>query len=175
MAFSSQSVMTLANADGRSADCNARRRSWRPKPYGSLYDVIDKTHVFLHEISGTVAGMPSALGGALARGFRRALPAGYGSGKAVVLRPMSRRTPDCDCASGTNVPRQRGLTSLPASPEARFTGKHDRLIAMFDANLVEDPGDVIADRFFRESKRCGELRIVEALGDAFQNGPLTRS
>jgi hypothetical protein len=33
------------------------------------------------------------------------------------------------------------------SSEARFAGKHDGLVAVFDANLVEHPRDVIANRF----------------------------
>ena len=63
----------------------------------------------------------------------------------------------------------------PAGPaETRVTGKHDRLITVFDANLLEDPGDMIADRFLRELKRPGDLRIIEALGNALEHGPFAQ-
>ena len=40
---------------------------------------------------------------------------------------------------------------IPAGPaEAGFAGKHDGLITVFDANFVEDPRDVIANRFLRK-------------------------
>src|SRR5882724_1424837 len=57
-------------------------------------------------------------------------------------------------------------------PEARVAGPNDRLVTMLNADLVENPRDVIANRFFRETERAGNLRIVEALGDSIKDSAL---
>src|SRR5262249_61939117 len=58
--------------------------------------------------------------------------------------------------------------------EAGLAGQHDGLIAVLDADLVEDPGDVVAHRLLREPQRGGDLRVAETLGDAFEHGTLAR-
>src|SRR5579862_10021430 len=55
-----------------------------------------------------------------------------------------------------------------------FARTHDRLIAMFDAYLVEHARDVVAHGLLREPKRGGDFRIVQAPGDAFEHGALAR-
>src|ERR1700681_3436327 len=62
----------------------------------------------------------------------------------------------------------------PVYPEARVAGPHNGLVPMFNGNLIEDPCDVVANRLYGKSERGGDLRIVEALGDPFQHGALTR-
>lgn len=80
-----------------------------------------------------------------------------------------------------NYARRPGQLSRPGSvwravdtAEARITRKHDRLIAVFDANLVEDSTDMIADGLCRQTKRTGDLRIIEAFGDTFKHCPFAR-
>src|SRR5262245_38071467 len=60
-------------------------------------------------------------------------------------------------------------------PETRLARQHDGLITLLDADLVEHPGDVVAHRLLREPQRRGDLRVVEALGDAFEHRALARS
>src|SRR5438132_1547186 len=43
------------------------------------------------------------------------------------------------------------------SPEARVAGKHNGLITMLDADLVVDPGDMVAISLLREPQRRGDL------------------
>ena len=93
---------------------------------------------------------------------------------AVVLRPVSRRGLGTARGIRDKCPVSALVDEPAGSPEARVAGKHDGLISMLDANLVEDPGNMIADRFLRQAKRSGDLRVAEAFGDAFQNGALTR-
>ena len=45
---------------------------------------------------------------------------------------------------------------------------------MFDADLVEHPRDVVANRLFRQPERCGDLRIVETLSNTFEYGAFAR-
>jgi hypothetical protein len=47
------------------------------------------------------------------------------------------------CPASARVDEPAGLA------EPGVTGEHDRLITVFDANLVEDPRDMIADGLFR--------------------------
>src|SRR5271170_6762823 len=58
--------------------------------------------------------------------------------------------------------------------EAGVAGSHNGLVPMFKTNLIEHPCDMVASRFYRKSERCGDLRVVETLGDPFQHGALTR-
>src|SRR5215472_14737535 len=68
------------------------------------------------------------------------------------------------------------LVDEPAGPtETRFASEHDGLTTLLDAKLVENPGNVVANRFLRQPEGYGDLRIVEALGDAFKHSTLTRS
>ena len=60
-----------------------------------------------------------------------------------------------------------------SAAEPRFAGHDDGLIAVLDPNLVEDPGDVIADRLFREPKQSRDLRVIESFGDGFEHGSFT--
>jgi len=60
----------------------------------------------------------------------------------------------------------------PAEP--RFAGHYDGLIAVLDPNLVEDPGNVIANSFFRKPKQSCDLCVVESFGDCLKHGPFTR-
>src|SRR5262249_59168509 len=60
------------------------------------------------------------------------------------------------------------------SAEARLARNHDGLIAMLDRDLVEHPRDVVANGLLRELKRCGDLGIVQALGNAFEDCSLAR-
>src|SRR6202030_1905477 len=82
--------------------------------------------------------------------------------KAVVLRPVSRRGPGTATGIRDNCPVSALVDEPGGSPEARFACQHDGLISMFDANLVEDPGYIITDRFLRQAKRSGDLRVAEA-------------
>ena len=52
--------------------------------------------------------------------------------------------------------------------EASLARPHDRLIAVFNADLVEHTGDVVADSFLRHAERGGDLVIVETLSDGIQ-------
>src|SRR5262245_66658050 len=71
--------------------------------------------------------------------------------------------------------RGSALLGEPAGPaETRFAGKHDGLITVLDAELVEHPGDVVANGFLRKPERHRDLRVVEALGDTFEHRPLAR-
>jgi hypothetical protein len=63
----------------------------------------------------------------------------------------------------------------PSGPaEAGFAGKHDGLITVLDANLVEHPCNMISNRFFREPKRCGDLGVVQTRSNPFEHGALAR-
>ena len=62
-----------------------------------------------------------------------------------------------------------------ASAEARFTRKHDRLTTLLNAEFVEHPSNVVANRFLREPKGRGDFEIVETLGDTFKHSTLTWS
>src|SRR6476660_5863484 len=68
------------------------------------------------------------------------------------------------------------LVDEPVGPaEARFSSEHDGLTTLLNAKLVENPGNVVADRFLRELEGCGNLRVVETLSDAFKHGALAQS
>src|SRR6266436_1466174 len=58
--------------------------------------------------------------------------------------------------------------------EACFPGQHDCLVTVLDANLVEDPCNMVSDGFFRNAKRCRQLRIVHAFGNSFEDRKLAR-
>src|SRR5262245_22070210 len=68
------------------------------------------------------------------------------------------------------------LVDEPAAPtEARFTSKHDGLTTLFNAKFVENPSNVVANRFLRKQEGGNNLRVVETLGDAFKHSTLTHS
>jgi len=56
--------------------------------------------------------------------------------------------------------------------EACFPGQHDCLVTVLDANLVEDPCNMVSNGFFRNAKRCRQLRIVHAFGNSFEDRKL---
>src|SRR5687768_10211567 len=64
--------------------------------------------------------------------------------------------------AGTNVP-----TLMRA--ESRFAREDDRLIALLDADLVEDACDVVAHGFLRQAERFRDLGVVLPAGDAFEH------
>lgn len=63
--------------------------------------------------------------------------------------------------------------STAAHPEACITGTHYCLITVLNINLVEHARDVIADCFFREAERSGNLRVVQTLSNPFEDSALT--
>src|SRR5262245_36360696 len=77
-------------------------------------------------------------------------------------------------APGTNVPGSAWLDEPAGLAETRLAGKHDGLITVLDAKLVEHPGNVVANGLLREPERRRDLRVVEALGDTFEHRTLAR-
>ena len=68
------------------------------------------------------------------------------------------------------------LVDEPAGPaEARFSSEHDRLTTLLNAKLIENPGNVVADRFLRELEESGDLRVVESLSDTLKHRTLAGS
>lgn len=68
------------------------------------------------------------------------------------------------------------LVDEPAGPaEARFSSEHDGLTTLLNAKLIENPGNVVADRFLRELEGCGNLRVVKTLSNTFQHRTLAGS
>src|SRR5262245_52575841 len=68
-----------------------------------------------------------------------------------------------------------GRADRPAGPaEPSITGQDDRLIAMFDANLVEHSSNVVTHRLFRETEQSGDLRVVEAFCNRVEYRPFPR-
>src|SRR5882757_11267404 len=87
---------------------------------------------------------------------------------------MSRGAAGAAMQIRDNGPASRRRHQPFGSSEAGLAGKHDGLIAVLDGKLVEYPRDVIANSFFRKFKRCGNLSVIEAGRDAFQNGALAQ-
>src|SRR6185295_3408869 len=68
------------------------------------------------------------------------------------------------------------LVDEPAGPaEARFSSEHDSLTTLLNAKLIENPGDVVADRFPRQLEGRGNLRVVKTLSDTFEHRTLAGS
>src|SRR6476646_2434575 len=68
------------------------------------------------------------------------------------------------------------LVDEPVGPaEACFSSENDSLTTLLNAKLIKDPGNVVADRFLRELEGCGNLRVVETLGDPFKHRTLAGS
>jgi hypothetical protein len=70
--------------------------------------------------------------------------------------------------------RLRSGRRTRSTAEPRFAGHYDGLIAVLDLNLVEESGDVIADRLFGKPKRSRYLRVIESFGDGFEHRSFTR-
>src|SRR4029079_577873 len=58
--------------------------------------------------------------------------------------------------------------------DARFARPYDRLVAVLDADLVEDAGDVVAHGLFGQFQGSRDLGIVEPAGDAVEHRALAR-
>src|SRR5437762_8749106 len=61
-----------------------------------------------------------------------------------------------------------------STPEPAVDGEDDRLGARPHAELVEEIGDVIADRLFADGEALRNLRVAEAFRDQRQHLPLAR-
>ena len=88
------------------------------------------------------------------------------------MRPMSRRGVGVSAGARDKCPASAPTGELAAPPSPASRAMHDGLIAVLDPNLVEDPGNVIADRFLRKPKKSCDLRVIESLGDAVRARPV---
>jgi len=104
------------------------------------------------------------LGILLSSGWARAHAALSRSRMRCRDAPVVRRKPSPgDFARGRDRDSCPGLNGQPPRAKPGVAGAYDRLVAMLDLNLVEDPRDVIADRLLRQAERACDLGVVEPL------------
>src|SRR5262245_25817205 len=86
----------------------------------------------------------------LRSGMRDACPAAkLRQAKPLVLRRMPRDAGRAAALIRDKCPASALLDEADGPAETDLAGKHDGLITVLDAELVEHPGDVVANRFPR--------------------------
>src|SRR5581483_9685674 len=79
--------------------------------------------------------------------------------------PISGTKPRDGCPGSASAER-----AVEAEPGLACA--HDRLVTVFDADLVENARDVVAHRLLGQLQGGGNLAIVEAAGNAFEHRTL---
>src|SRR5262252_9370722 len=85
--------------------------------------------------------------------------------EAPRLRRRSRDNGNCGSGFRDRGP---GLLRRPRA-KAGVAGADDRLRAVFDLDLVEDVGDIVAHGLLGEIEPRRNLRVIQPLGDQFED------